>query len=153
MKLVSYISLLLGWMMVTASANDEQKDGSLFSFSFLPGVTEGWEVPANHHASGGNWQGLGGFNIGLQSPNANGDLGWHSNINVTEYQTLINFGLSSVLFETDSLIVSGQALGGYAFGHDGFENTGHGTFDLYAATALGKSESNFIKFGVFVLII
>lgn len=136
-------------MAMTASAADEQKDGSPFSFSFLPGVSEGWEVPASHHAGGGNWHALSGFNLGLQSPNADGDLGWHSNLNVTEYQTLINFGLSSVRFETDSLVVSAQALGGYAFGHDGFENTGHGTFDLYAATALGQTESNFIKFGVF----
>lgn len=152
MKLKLSSSLFILGMLATSGFSEEPENSGPFSLSFSPGVSQ--EVQALSTTSGnsgtGPWHSLGGFNLGFQSPDSSGDSSWHSHFNVTEFQTLMSAGISSVLWETDSILFSGQALGGYALGHNDFADSWHGSFDLYGATALGPKESNFLKFGAFI---
>lgn len=142
------LSLLIGAFVSIGRADESDK--SPFSFSFLPGASESFvDSSTDQDPNQSSRQSIGGFNFGLRSPEGSGDTAWHSHLNVTEFQSLISAGISSVLFETDSYIVSGQALGGFAYGHRGFSDSWHGSFDLYGATELGKSGSTLMKLGVF----
>ncbi|MEM1442538.1 MAG: hypothetical protein AAGF67_09360 [Verrucomicrobiota bacterium] len=114
----------------------------------------GWqtrEVPAGEYLDDGSaYESISGFNFGYQSTPNDRLQAIHTNVNVTEFQTLVSGGASAILFENSRAIVSGRALGGFAFGHDDLDDTWHTTFDLFAAGKLGKQGSNYLKVGAFV---
>ncbi|MEM9281558.1 MAG: hypothetical protein AAGA96_07030 [Verrucomicrobiota bacterium] len=136
--------ILLLFAVSSALAQGDSKNPDGFHFGFIPGATP--ETYGDDPAP----QTLSGFHFGYQSEDDGSDTQWYSNVNVTEYQTLMGVGISSVLYEQNSFIVSGHALGGYALGHKNFHDSWHGSFDLYAAHPLGSSGSHFIKYGGFV---
>ena len=109
------------------------------------------EIPAGEFLDDGSaYQSISGFNFGFQSPSNDRIQGVHTNVNVTELQTLGSTGASAILFEGSNAIISGRALGGYAFGRDGLDDTWQTSYDLYAARPLGSSGSNFVKLGAVV---
>ncbi|MEM7697314.1 MAG: hypothetical protein AAF236_02790 [Verrucomicrobiota bacterium] len=112
---------------------------------------QGREVPANRLLSGDSaYQEISGFNFGFNADPEGRLQGLHTHVNVTEFQTLLDTGVTAILFENANTIISGRALGGYAFSHGDIEDSWHTSFDLFAARPLGKTGANFMKLGAFV---
>ncbi|MEM7698198.1 MAG: hypothetical protein AAF236_07325 [Verrucomicrobiota bacterium] len=150
MKHALSVLLILGIAVSSAFSQSSAPVGP-FSLSFVPSESlESQDVAASSNLESDPSLALGGFNLGIRSPGESEKLSWHSHLNVTEFQTLLSAGVSSVLFETDSYLIACQALGGYAFGHKHFADSWHGSFDIYGARALGSEEKHFLKLGVFV---
>ncbi|MEM9280964.1 MAG: hypothetical protein AAGA96_03995 [Verrucomicrobiota bacterium] len=134
-----------GVTLPSEMADQDESSPSPFFFGF-----QSEEVPASHLEGETPYESVSGFNFGFNSTFGDRFEAVHSTINVTEFQTTVSGGLSAILFETDRAVISGRAMGGIAFGQDGWDDSWHTSIDLYGAAPLGQNSGNYFKLGAFV---